>query len=225
MVDLLWHCGAVLSGFGISESVEFHVVVWVSFCVVLFGFCVGFVCGVFCFHRHLDILLTYSPTSGNSQSKTKRFVWPSELRARTAWAQKKRVLELTLHFALSPIQFQALLDRRPILPDPYSSRFGLRTGSTQGYWAGSLFHELECSICWTTTKDGDQKIYGMYGSLHSLGVLTLQQAGILEPGDGNTASRAGYFRHHGPMYDQLCGEFQGATMQYHKVSDEFQELV
>ena len=73
MLDLLWHCGAVLSGLGISESVEFHEVVWVSFCVVLFGFCLGFVCVVFCFHRHLDFLLTYSPTSGNSQSKTKRF--------------------------------------------------------------------------------------------------------------------------------------------------------
>ena len=35
MLNLLWHRGAVLSGLGISESVEFHVVVWVSFCVVL----------------------------------------------------------------------------------------------------------------------------------------------------------------------------------------------
>ena len=41
MLNLLWHCGAVLSGLGISESVEFHVVVWVSFCVV---FCLCFVC-------------------------------------------------------------------------------------------------------------------------------------------------------------------------------------
>ena len=39
-------------------------------------FCLGFVWVlfvVFCFHRHLDFLLTYSPTCGNSQSKTKRF--------------------------------------------------------------------------------------------------------------------------------------------------------
>ena len=41
MLNLLWHRGAVLSGLGISESVEFHVVVWVSFCVV---FCLCFVC-------------------------------------------------------------------------------------------------------------------------------------------------------------------------------------
>ena len=50
MLDLLWHCGAVLSGLGFFESVEFHVVVWVSFCVFLFGFCLGFVCVVFCLH-------------------------------------------------------------------------------------------------------------------------------------------------------------------------------
>ena len=39
----------------------------------------------------------------------------------------KAVLQLTLHIALSPMQVQALLDQRAILPDPYSSRFGLRS--------------------------------------------------------------------------------------------------
>ena len=43
MLYLLWHCGAVLSGLGISESVEFHLVVWVSFVVcVLFVLFVWF---------------------------------------------------------------------------------------------------------------------------------------------------------------------------------------
>ena len=70
MLNLLWHCGAVLSGLGISESVEFHVVVWVSFCVVFV--CVLFVL-FFSFHRHLAFLLTYARTCGNSQSKTRRF--------------------------------------------------------------------------------------------------------------------------------------------------------
>ena len=41
----LWHCGAVLSGLGISESVEFHLVIWVSFVVC---FCLCSVC-VVCF--------------------------------------------------------------------------------------------------------------------------------------------------------------------------------
>ena len=35
--------------------------------------------------------------------------------------------ELRLFVALSPLQFAMLTDRRPILPDPYSLRFGLRT--------------------------------------------------------------------------------------------------
>ena len=46
MLYLLWHCGAVLSGLGISESVEFHLVVWVSFVVC---FCLCFVCVVVSF--------------------------------------------------------------------------------------------------------------------------------------------------------------------------------
>ena len=36
-------------------------------------------------------------------------------------------MELRLFVALSPVQFAMLTDRRPILPDPYSLRFGLRS--------------------------------------------------------------------------------------------------
>ena len=55
MLNLLWHRGAVLSGLGISESVEFHVVAWVSFCVV---FCLCFVCVALFF---IDTQLSFSP--------------------------------------------------------------------------------------------------------------------------------------------------------------------
>ena len=59
-----------------SESVVFHVVSWVSFWVVLVRFWLG--CGLLflclcCFEDTLLFALTYSPTCGNSQSKTKRF--------------------------------------------------------------------------------------------------------------------------------------------------------
>lgn len=53
---------------------------------------------------------------------------------------------LHLHIALSPIQFQPLLDQRPILPGPYSSRFGLQeTPSRQ--WRG---HIISCAGAFPT---------------------------------------------------------------------------
>ena len=58
-----------------SESVVFDLLllgVWIVVFLFVFGCCVLFVLFVG-FHRHLAFLFTYSPTSGNSQSKTKRF--------------------------------------------------------------------------------------------------------------------------------------------------------
>ena len=42
-------------------------------------------------------------------------------------------MELRLFVALSPVQFAMLTDRRPILPDPYSLRFGLRSDPLKAY--------------------------------------------------------------------------------------------
>ena len=70
MLDLRWHRGAVLSGLGIfwKRSVS-------RSCLGVFLFCFVLVCCLCCFvnWRHLAFLLTYSPTCGNSQFKTKRF--------------------------------------------------------------------------------------------------------------------------------------------------------
>ena len=68
MLNLLWHCG--------TERLGDFWKRWVSrscLGVFLCCLCLCFVCVVFCFHRHLAFLLTYSPTCGNSQSKPKRF--------------------------------------------------------------------------------------------------------------------------------------------------------
>ena len=60
--------------------------------------------------------------------------------------------------------------------------------------------------------------------LHSNWCSYIAAGRILEPEDGTSASKAGCFRHFGPMYDQLSGEHQAATMLYYKFSAEFQEL-
>ena len=62
------------------------------------------------------------------------------------------VLELKLHVALSPIQFQMLLDPRPLF-----RAIWVEDWPTQGNWTSSLFHELERSLCRTSSTYTDQK--------------------------------------------------------------------
>ena len=47
--------------------------------------------------------------------------------------------ELRLFVALSPVQFAMLTDQRPILPDPYSLRFGLRTDPLKAFERAHYF--------------------------------------------------------------------------------------
>ena len=79
------------AAWGLSESVVFHVVSWVSSWVVLV-FWLGF--GLFCFvfvlfWRHLAFCSHLFSNKRELPIKDKTFWWPSEPRARTAWAQKK----------------------------------------------------------------------------------------------------------------------------------------
>ena len=135
------------------------------------------------------------------------------------------VLELKLHVALSPIQFQMLLDRRPILPDPYSGRFGLRSDPLKAIERAHYFMNWSAPYAEPPPRTQIKKFMLRTVSFTPIATLTLQQSQILEPGDGTSASRPGYYRYTGPMFDQLSGEYQGATMLYYKFSDEFQELV
>ena len=48
-------------------------------------------------------------------------------------------MELRLFVALSPVQFAMLTDRRPILPDPYSLRFGLRSDPLKAFERAHYF--------------------------------------------------------------------------------------
>ena len=137
----------------------------------------------------------------------------------------KPVLELTLHLALSPIQFQALLDQRPVLPDPYSSRFGLRTHPLKAIQRAHYFMNWSAPYATPPPRTEIKKFMLCKVHFSPSGVLTLQQNAVLEAGDGCDAARSGYFRHHGPTYYQVSGEHQGATMQFYKFSDVFQELV
>ena len=105
----------------------------------------------------------------------------------------KPELQLTLHIVLAPIQFQALLDHRAIFPDPYSSRFGLRSDPV------IALERVRYFMCWSPPdavsppQTAIKKFMLCKIHFSPVGVLTLQQAGLLEPQDGYEASRKGYF--------------------------------
>jgi len=132
------------------------------------------------------------------------------------------VTELKLHVALSPIQFAMLMDRRPILPDPYSGRFGLRSDPLKAIERAHYFMNWSAPYAEPPPRTQIKKFMLCTVSFTPVGILTLQQSQILEPGDGTNASRPGYYRYTGPMFDQLSGE--GGVLFY-KFSDEFQELI
>ena len=136
----------------------------------------------------------------------------------------KPVLELTLHIALSPIQFQALLDQRPIVPDPYSSR-GLRTDPLKALERAHYFMNWSAPYASPSPQTEIKKFMLCKINFSPVGVLTLQQEGLLEPGDGRDADRKGYFRYKGPLFHQLIGEHHGAQMEYCRFASEYQELV
>ena len=74
-------------------------------------------------------------------------------------------IKLDLYVALNPVQFQALIDHKAILPDPYSQRFGLRSDPMhQGYWKSSLLHELAFM---ELLRLRYQEIYDLPNHLHS----------------------------------------------------------
>ena len=133
-------------------------------------------------------------------------------------------IDLLLHVALSPVQFQMLLDQRSILPDPYSSRFGLRADPIKAMERARYF------MCWNPPYDVSPPQTSikkfMICSFTPIGVLSLLQAGLLEPGDGSDASRSGYFRYKGPLYHELRGTTdQGTSILYYEFKNQYHEVI
>ena len=118
----------------------------------------------------------------------------------------KPVLELTLHIALSPIRFQALLDQRPILPDPCSCGFGLRMDPIKALERAHYFMNWSAPYASPAPQMEIKKFMLCKIHFSPVGVLPLQQAGLLEPGDGRDADRKGYFRYKGPLFHTHSSE-------------------
>jgi len=110
------------------------------------------------------------------------------------------------------------------IPDPYAGRFGLRTDPLKAIERAHYFMNWNAPYAEPPPRTQIKNLCCAL-SASPIGVLTLQQAQILEPGDGQSASRPGYYRYTGPMFDQLSGEHQGTRTLYYRFSDEFQELI
>ena len=132
-------------------------------------------------------------------------------------------MELRLFVALSPLQFAMFTDRRPILPDPYSLRFGLRSDPLKAFERAHYF--MSWSAPYAERPPPGIKKYMLCTLVFTpQGVLTLLLANILEKGDGTDPNRAGYFRIRGPLFHELRGSDANQTLFY-RFENQYSELI
>ena len=133
-------------------------------------------------------------------------------------------MELRLFVALSPVQFAMLTDRRPILPDPYSLRFGLRSDPLKAFERAHYFMSWSAPYAEPPPRESIKKYMLCTIVFTPQGVLTLLLANILEKGDGTDPNRAGYFRIRGPLFHELRGSDANQTLFY-RFENQYSELI
>ena len=134
---------------------------------------------------------------------------------------------LTLFVALAPNQFLQLCSDQPVVPDPYSGRFGLRANQLT---AVQRAHEF---MNWR--QDGrdpgnDGEVHQKKFVVHTLkitplGYFAFMEQGTLEKGDGLSHYRDGYFRWNGPLFKERTVIHKGTTEVLFRIMDEFMEIV
>ncbi len=134
---------------------------------------------------------------------------------------------LALFVALTPNQFTQRCSDQPVVPDPYSGRFGLRANQLA---AVQRAHEV---MNW---RQGGRDP-GNDGHVHQkkfvvctwknkpVGYFALMEAGTLEKGDGSNHYRDGYFRWNGPLFKERTVIHKGANEVLFRIMDEFMKIV
>ena len=133
----------------------------------------------------------------------------------------------TLHCPDSYNQFVQLCSDRPVVPDPYSGRFGLRANQLT---AVQRAHEF---MNWRQDgrdpgNDGhvhQKKLVVCTLKITSLWYFALIEQGTLEKGDGSNHRRAGYFRWNGPLFKETTVIHKGTNEVFFRIMDEFMEIV
>ena len=134
------------------------------------------------------------------------------------------VWELRLYLALSPIQFACLTDKRPILPDPYSLRFGLRSDPLKAFERAHYFMTWSAPYAERPPALPIKKFMLCSVVFSPQGILTLLLSGALEKGDGVDPNRSGYWRVRGPMFHELRASDPAKTLLY-SFDNQYAELV
>ena len=107
---------------------------------------------------------------------------------------------LTLFVALNPKQFEDLQCGKPVLPDPYSGRFGLRSDQAVAVKRGYEFTNWHpASVSHPPPPVHPKQFMIMKVLLTAQGYMTLMEENVLVKGDGSNPCREGYFRWWGPL--------------------------
>ena len=112
----------------------------------------------------------------------------------------------------------------PILPDPYSLRFGLRSDPLKAFERAHYFMSWSAPYAEPPPRESIKKYMLCTIVFTPQGVLTLLLANILEKGDGTDPNRAGYFRIRGPLFHELRGSDANQTLFY-RFENQYSELI
>ena len=129
---------------------------------------------------HIRLQLWYTYTMKRTASQALNEPQPTLL--------VETAIKLDLYMALNPVQFQALLDKKAILPDPYSQRFGLRSDPFKPTERAHYF------MNWPPDQTSSRQIppsrFKKFMicriTFTPVGFLNLTDTGVLEHGDGWT---------------------------------------
>ena len=134
---------------------------------------------------------------------------------------------LTLYMALNPTQFAQLQDDQPILPDPYSERFGLRSDPIKAAERAHYFMFWAPPYCDAPETAHIKKYMICKIGIAGVGYMFLTENGILQTGDGSDAFRPGHYRWHGPMHKCMQGKDHANSTEYLICffEDEYSEIV
>ena len=128
---------------------------------------------------------------------------------------------------LSPNQFARLCENKPVTPDPYSGRFGLRANQLT---AVQRAHDF---MNWRQdgrepAQDGhiqQKKFVVCTIKISPFGYMLLMEEGTLEKGNGHNFHRDGYFRWIGSLHKSRSVISKGTTHELFRIQDEFMEIV
>ena len=134
---------------------------------------------------------------------------------------------LTVFVALTPTQFAQLSSDQPVIPDPYSGRFGLRSDQLKAVERAYIFmnwREGEGTVHQDAPVHQKKFVVCTLKITH-LGYFALMEDGTIEKGDGSNHYREGHYRWNGPLFKERIVLRNGKEELLFRISDEVIQIV